>query len=121
MARRPTRAELVRELASFERGRPAGWVLCHNHVLHPHPQWPNGCNDFRAFYMPGANGYAECPCGWRPKLGMHYAIPAHVAHYTSPNFDPAADYRRATKDWPAITKTALAARSSARRKAKPEK
>jgi hypothetical protein len=110
MARKPTRAEVAGEYAAFERGRPAGWVPCHNHVLHPHPKWRHGLKGFRAFYAPRADGYAECPCGWRPELGVHYAIPQHVAHYSSPNFDPAADFRRATKGWPTITKIALAAR-----------
>jgi len=41
---------------------------------------PHGANGFRWFVCrAGSDHWKECPCGWRPDLGVHYAIPEHVA------------------------------------------
>jgi hypothetical protein len=66
---------------SWGSKRPAGWVLCHNDIRHPDPNWPHGLNGFRAFYSPPSEGFVECPCGWRPDRGVHYATIGHVSTY----------------------------------------
>src|SRR5262249_28894515 len=48
--------------------RPKGYLLAHNTDL--------GGNGFRIFWIPPqwiTHEWSECPCGWRPDLGPHYA------------------------------------------------
>jgi hypothetical protein len=59
------------------RPRHRGEILCHNQVLH-HETMPHGANGFRYFVCRRGGHWTVCPCGWRPELGIHYAIPEHV-------------------------------------------
>jgi hypothetical protein len=70
------------------RRRPtntAGMVLGHNHIQH-NEHTPIGYNGFRAFffYREDRPHFVECPCGWRPELGEHYAHKEHVEFYNTP-------------------------------------
>jgi hypothetical protein len=60
-------------------------VLAHNHILHD-DQSPLGHNGFRAFYFYREDlpHFVECPCGWRPDLGTHYAMKGHAKRYDTP-------------------------------------
>ena len=61
------------------RRRPRkGEILCHNHITHT-ADTRHGERGFRWFSaLPKATDWKVCPCGWRPDLGTHYAIPEHV-------------------------------------------
>lgn len=61
------------------RSRNKGEILCHNHVLH-NETMPHGANGFRYFVARRGGKWKRCPCGWRPELGPHYAIPEHVEY-----------------------------------------
>jgi hypothetical protein len=61
------------------RPRHRGEILCHNIVQH-HEASPHGANGFRYFVTSRSSDWEECPCGWRPELGKHYAEPAHVKY-----------------------------------------
>jgi hypothetical protein len=74
------RAEPGDIIAYHRRPRHKDEILCHNHVIHT--SWMHhGVNGFRWFVVDGrpGHGWRECPCGWRPDLGAHYADPDHVA------------------------------------------
>jgi len=60
------------------RRRPrAGEILGHNHITHT---MPHGVNGFRWFSaLPGPQ-WAQCPCGWRPDPGIHYAHTDFMKH-----------------------------------------
>jgi hypothetical protein len=64
---------------------PREMVLAHNHILHDECS-PLGWNGFRAFYFYREDllHFVECPCGWRPDWGKHYAMKDHVKHYDTP-------------------------------------
>jgi hypothetical protein len=59
------------------RPRHKGEILCHNHVAH-HEASKHGENGFRYFVVARGSEWKLCPCGWRPELGKHYALPDHV-------------------------------------------
>jgi hypothetical protein len=58
------------------RPRHKGEILCHNHVAHLEDT-QNGINGFRYFVCKRGGEWQRCPCGWRPELGVHYALPDH--------------------------------------------
>lgn len=62
------------------RPRHRGEILCHNHVAHLEGT-SHGVNGFRYFVCKRGGHWKLCPCGWRPELGKHYAIPEHVAYH----------------------------------------
>jgi hypothetical protein len=64
---------------------PRGMVLAHNHILHDQNTMI-GVNGFRAFYSYRKDlpHFVECPCGWRPDWGKHYAWDKHVKLYDTP-------------------------------------
>jgi hypothetical protein len=53
--------------------RPAGFILCHNHVKHG-ARTRQGTNGFRAWFSLPSAKHVVCDCGWRPELGKHYRI-----------------------------------------------
>ena len=53
--------------------RPPGWVLAHNCVRRT-VKTKHGENGFRRFWVPPAEKWKVCRCGWRPDLGVHHAI-----------------------------------------------
>jgi len=53
--------------------RPAGFILCHNHIKH-HARTRQGTNGFRAWFSLPSAKHLVCDCGWRPELGKHYRI-----------------------------------------------
>jgi hypothetical protein len=64
-------------VAYHRRPRHKGEILCHNHVIHT--SWMvHGVNGFRWFTCRAGGDWMLCPCGWRPDLGRHYALPEHV-------------------------------------------
>src|SRR5262245_10215869 len=64
-------------VAYRRRPRSKDEILCHNHVIHT--SWMvHGINGFRWFTCRKGGHWVECPCGWRPDLGVHYAHPGHV-------------------------------------------
>jgi hypothetical protein len=58
--------------------RPEGWHLAHNNVRHT-ARTRDGTHGFRYFYRADVSGWTLCHCGWRPELGVHYAIHEGVA------------------------------------------
>jgi hypothetical protein len=54
------------------RPRHEDEILCHNNSL--------GYGSFRYFVCVRGGGWKCCPCGWRPELGPHYAIPGVVEY-----------------------------------------
>ena len=68
------------DIVAYNRRPRAGEILCHNHIVHT-SRMRSGVNGFRWFVVDGrpGHGWRECPCGWRPDLGAHYADPDHVA------------------------------------------
>jgi hypothetical protein len=67
------------EIVGSRRRPREGEILCHNHVVHD--RWMrHGQNGFRWFVVQKpARGWRVCPCGWRPDLGVHYALSEHVS------------------------------------------
>jgi hypothetical protein len=70
-----------KELRLYGGGRkPKDYRLAHNNIMHV-PGFPHGANGFRRFWIPPqwiGDGWRECPCGWRPEAGTHYAIDEHA-------------------------------------------
>jgi hypothetical protein len=62
------------------RPRHRGEILCHNEVAHL-KDMPFGMNGFRYFVCKRGGEWKRCPCGWRPELGPHYALPEHVEYH----------------------------------------
>jgi hypothetical protein len=53
---------------------PKGFILCHNDVRHTSTT-QNGIRGFRRFWADPTSGHwIVCECGWRPDLGIHYAL-----------------------------------------------
>jgi hypothetical protein len=66
------------DIVAYNRRPRAGEILCHNHIMHT-SRMQSGQNGFRWFVCrAGGSQWKECPCGWRPALGVHYADPHHV-------------------------------------------
>jgi hypothetical protein len=67
------------DIIAYNRRPRADEILCHNHIMHT-SRMQSGVNGFRWFCCrAGSSQWVECPCGWRPDLGVHYANPDHVA------------------------------------------
>ena len=64
-------------VAYRRRPRTKSEILCHNHVVHTRDMH-NGFNGFRWFVALAGGRWKECPCGWRPDLGVHHAASDHV-------------------------------------------
>ena len=66
------------DIVAYRRRPRKGEILCHNHVVH-HRWMTHGHNDFRWFSaLPDPKHWKECPCGWRPDLGVHHASAGQV-------------------------------------------
>jgi hypothetical protein len=66
------------DIVAYRRRPRKGEIFCHNHVVHT-SDMPHGTNGFRWFCVKlPARRWQVCPCGWRPDLGVHYAIAGHV-------------------------------------------
>ena len=66
--------------------RPPDYKPAHNHVLH-FEDTGHGERGFRRFWIPPewiGKDWTECPCGWRPDLGKHYALKSFVRHHDTP-------------------------------------
>ena len=60
-------------IVAYGRRPRAGEILCHNPVVPATPTTRRGTSGFRWFSaLPGPQ-WVECPCGWRPEWGTHYA------------------------------------------------
>jgi hypothetical protein len=70
----------VRNIHTSPRRKP-GEILVHNRVAHL-AGTGQGFNGFRYFICKGGRGHGweQCPCGWRPDWGKHYAEPEHVKY-----------------------------------------
>jgi hypothetical protein len=76
----------TKELRQLYGGRkPKTYLPAHNRVIHT-PEFRHGDNGFRRFWIPPqwiGHTWTECPCGWRPDLGTHYAGRGHVGWWKS--------------------------------------
>jgi hypothetical protein len=52
---------------------PKGMIAIHNNIDH-HAGQKSEENGFRVWFDNPHDGYVECPCGWRPDLGVHYHV-----------------------------------------------
>jgi hypothetical protein len=60
--------------------RHRGEILCHNNVLHV-ADTRHGERGFRFFVARRGRMWVQCPCGWQPAKGIHYASPEEVKHW----------------------------------------
>jgi hypothetical protein len=65
------------DIVAYRRKPRDGEILCHNHVGHTR-NTEQGVRGFRWFSAVAGGDWEQCPCGWRPDLGTHYALPFHV-------------------------------------------
>jgi hypothetical protein len=79
-------------LTSRRTAKQKNWKLAHNHVMH-HANMQHSVNGFRRFWISPQltrrkrNPFVVCPCGWRPDLGVHYAIKSHAKHWRCEMFE----------------------------------
>jgi len=65
------------DITAYRRRPRKGEWLAHNHIIHA-TDFQHGTNGFRWFSVKAGGHWKLCPCGWRPDLGPHYAVPSHV-------------------------------------------
>ena len=95
------------DIAGYKRRPRKGEILCHNTVVHTRDM-ESGLNGFRYFVVrTPAEGWEVCPCGWRPDLGVHYAVAEHVNWWRGLRkrlgSQRAVDrhiFKQVTSDWP---------------------
>src|SRR5262245_9630818 len=72
-AQRGAAAMATGDIIHWGAEHPPDWRLAHNPVQPVSVDQEHGDRGFRVLWVPpGSEDWVECPCGWRPELGVHY-------------------------------------------------